>query len=110
MAAIKENLLYYGIYLAILLGLVVWVAINSTGSGLFQRMLGMGILIGNTFGLFLVICLLSIGLVRVPRHLWRLSRRPVMLKHYWWHISEAHEELENAKVSKNIMLLFVFFK
>jgi hypothetical protein len=50
------------------------------GRRLLNDILGMGILISNTFGLFLVICLLSIGLVRVPRHLWRLSRRHVMLK------------------------------
>ena len=82
--AVKENLIYYGIYAVVGVALIVYIAVTQGMT--FERMMGLAILISNTFGLLLVIVLLSIGLVRIPRNLWRLSRRPVMLKHYMWHI------------------------
>jgi hypothetical protein len=96
--ALKENLIYYGLYAAVGLGLMVWVSIRKTGVQL-EWFVATAILMGNTFGLFLVIVFLSIGLVRIPRDLWRLSRRHVMLKHYMWHIGDAHAEYEQAKRS-----------
>jgi hypothetical protein len=94
--ALKENLIYYGLYAAVGLGLMVWVSIRKTGVQL-EWFMATAILMGNTFGLFLVIVFLSIGLVRIPRDLWRKSRRHVMLKHYMWHIGDAHVEYEQAK-------------
>lgn len=94
--ALKENLIYYGIYAAAGLGLMVWVSVSTAGMT-FNGFMGSMILIGNTFGLLLVIVLLSIGVVRIPRNIWRMSRRHVMLKHYMWHLAEAHVEYEQAK-------------
>jgi hypothetical protein len=94
--ALKENLLYYGVLFFVGLLLMVYISIKTKGIDV-QNMVGTAILISNTFGLFLVIVLLSIGLVRIPRNIWRLSRRPVMLKHYMWHISDAHRDYEEAK-------------
>ncbi len=94
--ALKENLIYYGLYAVVGVALMVWVGVRQTGMT-FQALLATMILMGNTFGLFLVIVLLSIGLVRIPRNLWRMSRRHVMLKHYMWHIGDAHVEYEQSK-------------
>lgn len=91
----KENLIYYALYAVAGVALVVYIAVTQGMT--FERMMGLAIVIGNTFGLLLVIVLLSIGLVRIPRNIWRMSRRPVMLKHYMWHISDAFSDYEGAK-------------
>ena len=94
--ALKSNLLYYGLYAAAGALILVYISVKNRGMT-FRNIMGTAILISNTLGLLMVIVLLSIGLVRIPRNLWRLSRRPIMMKHYLWHISDAHQEYEVAK-------------
>lgn len=77
-AAIKLNMLIYGA--ASLIGVVlVVIIVVKRGSFDAQFLLGVGIAMGNAWGLLILIALLGVGLVEVPRTLFRHSTSEIYL-------------------------------
>lgn len=70
--SIKENLIVYGSLGILVIILFVYIAVKSKLST--DALLGIAMAASNTWGLFLLIGLMGVGLVEIPRSLWNESR------------------------------------
>jgi len=96
-SALKQNLLMYGVCAIVVLVLLLVVMIKFSGSLTFDKLKAIAIAAGNMWGLVLVIIFLGIGLVEIPRFLWRKSNRRVMLSHCYFKIAEYRSKIEDAR-------------
>eukprot|EP00054_Salpingoeca_dolichothecata_P021195 m.135197 g.135197 ORF g.135197 m.135197 type:complete len:713 (-) comp23900_c0_seq1:167-2305(-) len=104
-SSLKENLYVYisaGILFAVLL---IYVAAKShlDASGLKQVVIGAS----NTWGLFLVICLLGYGLVDVPRWLWQRYNLDHTLRRYQFRAAKLSTELANAEETHDEIIISI---
>jgi hypothetical protein len=92
-AALKENLIFYGISLALCaIIIIILFAIKKLESGL-----SVIITAGNLWGIFFLIALLGYGLVDLPRNLWRRANRTVLLKYCKFKIVDYANEIEDCR-------------
>nr|CAB3263454.1 LMBR1 domain-containing protein 2-like [Phallusia mammillata] len=100
--AVFENAFYYGSYLLIFGGLLIYVAASPQLSLDFAQLKVLLITASNTWGLFLLVLLLGYGLVEVPRKMWdagNISRTTAWTYFQLARLStekqEANEDLED---------------
>jgi hypothetical protein len=98
--AFIANAIYYGIYLAILSILLIYIAVKQKIDG--SQLKVIAITASNTWGLFLLILLLGFGLIDFPRTMWLKSDYNLHLKQSYFQLArlhiekcEAEEELED---------------
>ena len=89
--AFIANAIYYGIYLAILGFLLIYVVIKQKINDASQLKV-IGITASNTWGLFLLILLLGFGLIDFPRSLWFKSDYTLYLKQSYFQLAKIHTE------------------
>ncbi|XP_064487050.1 G-protein coupled receptor-associated protein LMBRD2B-like [Ornithodoros turicata] len=101
--ALIENAIYYGSYLLIFAGLLVYVAIQPNMHLDAGKLKVICITASNTWGLFLLVLLLGYGLVEVPRSCWNNGRRGHVLRYLYFKAaklsiekSEADEKLDDV--------------
>jgi len=88
--AFIANGIYYGIYLAVLAFLLIYVAIKHKIDA--SQIKVIGITASNTWGLFLLILLLGYGLIDFPRTLWFKSDYTLHLKQSYFQLAKMHTE------------------
>ena len=88
--AFIANGIYYGIYLAILGFLLIYIAIKHRIDALQIKVIA--ITASNTWGLFLLILLLGYGLIDFPRSLWFKSDYATHLKQSYFQLAKVHTE------------------
>ncbi|OZJ02345.1 hypothetical protein BZG36_04385 [Bifiguratus adelaidae] len=95
--AVRTNLYFYGVYLALgILGLVYIVAYKPFESR--AALQGYIIAIANSWGLLLIIIFMGYGLVAIPRHFWNLSNIDLQLDRCYQNAPRLKEELMDAEV------------
>lgn len=93
--AIHENLKFYGLCGALLLGFLIYVAIVSKFD--ISEFLGFGICLSNTWGLTLAVLVLGYGLVEVPRRMWWLGHLELRMNHNFFKASQLSQEWAQTK-------------
>lgn len=93
--AIRFNLLYYGVAVALALILAIIIIVKDGWD--WSYLLGVFIALGNAFGLLIAIALMGVGLVEVPRALYGVSNRPVYTNLLYFRSISYRKSLENAQ-------------
>ncbi len=97
-AAIKENIIFYGVLLAIALLLCGYMLLALSLS--LDNVLAMAMASANAYGLFLCIGLLGYGLVTVPREIWEAADTPAKLALAQQQVSESKDRLMDAEAEE----------
>ena len=95
--ALKENVKMYivmGIVAGGLFGYIVFLKGVYTFIGLFNLTLAAV----NAFGLTLIVIFLSVGLVGIPKMLWRSADPKLQLRMHYFHAPDLQEEFDIAKL------------
>lgn len=95
-AAIKLNMLIYGAASVIGVLLVVIIVVKK-GSFNAEFLLGVGIAMGNAWGLLILIALLGVGLVEVPRNMFRHSNAELYLNLLYFRAVSYSSSLSKAQ-------------
>lgn len=95
--ALFENALWYGSYLVIFGGLLVYVALKPQLDINGENIKLIGITASNTWGLLLLVLLLGYGLVELPRNAWNMSLPDLRLEEAYFKISKLCTEKEDAE-------------
>ncbi|KJE88755.1 hypothetical protein CAOG_00345 [Capsaspora owczarzaki ATCC 30864] len=93
--SIRENLIVYGSLGVLVVGLFLYIAIKASLS--VDALLGIAMAASNTWGLFLLIGLLGVGLVETPRSTWNESRADWVTRHLQFKASKLRTELDDAE-------------
>jgi len=94
-ASLRINLLFYTCAGVAGGGLLIFVAVTQHLG--FSEVMKVAISLGNAFGLVLLLLMLGYGLVDVPRKIWRLANKPVLLLQYQFEGSEILERKAKAE-------------
>lgn len=93
--ALKENIIYYAVLGGVGVVIILYLVVKRDLT--FSELLAASMAFSNAYGLFVVIALLSYGLVEIPKRLWRLGDRTLTLKAYQFELVGLLENLEKAK-------------
>lgn len=90
---IRENAIFYGI--AGVAGLIGGVVLFfTTADRQFSKTIGLAMTLANNWGLFLLVCLLGVGIVEVPRAYWRRSNVDLQLRYYEYSVGQLYGEYQ----------------
>lgn len=95
--ALYENALWYGSYLIIFGGLLIYVALKPDLDLNADSLKLIGITASNTWGLLLLILLLGYGLVELPRNAWNMSLHNLRLEQAYFKIAKLSTTKEDAE-------------
>lgn len=93
--ALKENLILYSVMGFVGLVFLGWLLAYSKIN--FTSITAVAMAASNVYGLFLLFCLLSYGLVEIPKKLWRQRNRALILKSVQFEAVGLLEELKKTK-------------
>eukprot|EP01117_Protostelium_nocturnum_P005255 TRINITY_DN1910_c0_g1_i2.p1 TRINITY_DN1910_c0_g1~~TRINITY_DN1910_c0_g1_i2.p1 ORF type:complete len:622 (+),score=181.15 TRINITY_DN1910_c0_g1_i2:157-2022(+) len=99
-AAIRENIIFYGVTLAI--GIVLFVFFAATGSINPKNVLSISIGAANAWGLLLMMCFLGYALVEIPKYSWLHSNDAKTLDIHQFHsvsYRDKHLKYRNALIT-----------
>ena len=95
--ALWENALWYGSYLIIFFGLLIYVAVNPKLDLDGDNLKLIGITASNTWGLLLLVLLIGYGLVELPRNAWNMSQPNLRLEQTYFRIAKLSTDKEDAE-------------
>ncbi|XP_054587492.2 G-protein coupled receptor-associated protein LMBRD2B isoform X2 [Nothobranchius furzeri] len=95
--ALIENAIYYGTYLLIFIALLFYVAAHPKWKLSWTAIQTIGITAANTWGLFLLVLLLSYGLVEIPRSYWFSSSNDFLLAKTYFKVAKLATEKAAAE-------------
>lgn len=98
-AAVRENLLFYGIALVLFVGILIYVIATSKGD--MADIPDIAIALSNLWGLLLGILLLGYGLVELPKKFWHLGDRPSTLRRLYAKLQVISQEKGEARDQLN---------
>jgi hypothetical protein len=94
-AVLRENAIFYGI--AGIAGLIgVLILFFTTAKRQLGSTVGLAMTLANNWGLFLLVCLLGVGIVEVPRAYWRRSNVDLQLRYYEYQIGQLYGEYKKS--------------
>ena len=94
--AMFENAIWYGSYLVIFGGLLIYVALKPELNVDTESLKLIGITASNTWGLLLLVLLLGYGLVDLPRKAWNMSLPYLRLENTLFKVAKLSTEKEDA--------------
>jgi len=94
-AVLRENAIFYGI--AGVFGLIgVLILFFTTANRQLGNTVGLAMTLANNWGLFLLVCLLGVGIVEVPRAYWRRSNVDLQLRYYEYTVGQLYGEYKKS--------------
>lgn len=94
--AMFENAIWYGSYLIIFGGLLIYVALKPELNLNTESLKLIGITASNTWGLLLLVLLLGYGLVDLPRKLWNMTLSTFRHENALFKVAKLSTEKEDA--------------
>lgn len=92
-SVIKDNAVFYGIAgVAGLIGAVI--LFFTTADRQLSKTIGLAMTLANNWGLFMLVCLLGVGIVEVPRAYWRRSNVHLQLRYYEYTVGQLYEQYQ----------------
>ncbi len=98
----QTNLLWYALYLGA--GAVGAVYVFATRGWSWTGLTGLAIALGNTWALLLAVLFMGVGLVLVPRMLWRSARPAVRLQHALARLPALQQQTDAAEEALVVLL------
>ena len=95
--ALFENAIWYGSYLVIFGGLLIYVALKPELDLDAESLKLIGMTASNTWGLLLLVLLLGYGLVELPRNAWNMSLPELRLEQVYFKLAKLSTEKEDAE-------------
>lgn len=94
-SALIANAIFYGIggVACVVFFLVIFF---TTAQKEFSRAIGVGMVLTNSWGLFLVVCFVGVGVINVPRDLWRKSYVEGTLRKNQWKVGLYHDKYKTT--------------
>lgn len=89
--SLKENILYYGIYLFVVLVLIVYLSIKKELTS--DNILAIVTSIGNAFGILIVIMLNGYGLIEIPKSFYKCAFIDNIIEYNLWKAGIINEEI-----------------
>ena len=102
-SVLRENAIFYGI--AGVAGLIgVLILYFTTANREISKTVGLAMALANSWGLFLLVCLMGVGIVEVPRAYWRRSNVDLQLRYYEYQVGQLYGEYKKSHEALQIVL------
>jgi hypothetical protein len=102
-SVLRENAIFYGI--AGVAGLAgVLVLFFTTANREISKTVGLAMALANSWGLFLLVCLMGVGIVEVPRAYWRRSNVDLQLRYYEYQVGQLYGEYKKSHEALQLVL------
>lgn len=95
-ASIIANGIFYGA-VGVLCVIFFLVIFFTTANKNFLSALGVAMALANSWGLFLVVCFLGVGVILNPRNMWRKSQFSVLYKQSLWKLGDLYEKYKKSR-------------
>lgn len=90
-SALIANAMFYG---AGAVGVIIFflVIFFTTANKEFGKAIGVGMVLANSWGLFLMVCFIGVGIIMVPKKFWRKSKVQTTLKQLQWKVGNLYDK------------------